>query len=263
VGPDVFLTRHGFRPAREYVLRHEGRGYDSKAILGVAHGKATGRVATWDEFTGGKDGAAKWLRDLGFQVDHIDESPLDDLPATESWLEASEVGGENARLAWTAAARDVLVGTAGSYHAVVTYKELARLVQLRTGIRTSQPMRYWIGDILGRVAEHCATRGEPILTALCVNASGSVGDGYAEAVRANTGESPADPDDHAAHERLLCYQRFDAIGLPADGGQPQLTALVRAKRERRARPTKRETSPNICSRCSMAIPATGICDNCG
>ena len=133
VGRDLFLMRHGFRPAREYVLRHDGRGYDSKAILGVAHGKATGRVAMWDEFTGGKDGAAKWLRKLGFQVDHVDESSLDDPPATGSWREASEVGGENARLAWTAAARDVLLDTAKCYHAVITYKELSGLVQFADG----------------------------------------------------------------------------------------------------------------------------------
>ena len=33
---DGFLKKYGFGPARKYLLRHDGRSYDSKAILGVA-----------------------------------------------------------------------------------------------------------------------------------------------------------------------------------------------------------------------------------
>ncbi|MFB7287710.1 hypothetical protein [Actinacidiphila glaucinigra] len=38
LGAELFLRSHGFRPARSYFLMHEDRSYDSKAILGVAHG---------------------------------------------------------------------------------------------------------------------------------------------------------------------------------------------------------------------------------
>jgi hypothetical protein len=32
-----FLNTYGFRPATSYVLRHDGRFYDPKAVVGVAH----------------------------------------------------------------------------------------------------------------------------------------------------------------------------------------------------------------------------------
>lgn len=38
LGRDEFLAKHGYGPARKYVLIHKGRHYDSKAIAGVAFG---------------------------------------------------------------------------------------------------------------------------------------------------------------------------------------------------------------------------------
>ncbi len=58
-GREGFLDLYGFGVARDYVLVHDGKSYDSKAILGVAHKYATGRAALAAEFSGGKDGAAK------------------------------------------------------------------------------------------------------------------------------------------------------------------------------------------------------------
>lgn len=68
LGADEFCARYGFAPSRGYTLVHEGRSYDSKAILGVAHKYATGRLATSEEFHGGMDGAVRILRKRGFQV---------------------------------------------------------------------------------------------------------------------------------------------------------------------------------------------------
>lgn len=67
-GADDFLALYGFGPSRGYTLVHEGRGYDSKAVLGVAHRYATGRLATPEEFHGGMDGAVRILRKRGFEV---------------------------------------------------------------------------------------------------------------------------------------------------------------------------------------------------
>lgn len=67
-GGENFLGVYGFGPSLEYWLVHEGRQYDSKAILGVAHKYATGRVAPADEFSGGVAGAAAVLRKNGFEV---------------------------------------------------------------------------------------------------------------------------------------------------------------------------------------------------
>ena len=38
LGQDEFLARYGFAQARAYLLVHDGKAYDSKAIVGAAHG---------------------------------------------------------------------------------------------------------------------------------------------------------------------------------------------------------------------------------
>ncbi|WP_341229625.1 hypothetical protein [Nocardioides salarius] len=91
-GADVFLVNYGFRHAHEYVLWHEGRSYDSKAILGVAHKYATGVPAASTVFSGGKNGAAKTLRALGFDV-----TAADDEPGTRRSSARSSDGGSLAR----------------------------------------------------------------------------------------------------------------------------------------------------------------------
>ena len=68
LGEEEFLEIHHFKRARDYHLLHGGTSYPSKAILGVAYGHATGSPAKSSEFSGGKDGAAKVLRALGFEV---------------------------------------------------------------------------------------------------------------------------------------------------------------------------------------------------
>ncbi|WP_405143857.1 HNH endonuclease [Sphaerisporangium sp. NBC_01403] len=68
LGQAEFLARYGYRPARSYLLVYDGREYDSKAIAGVAHKYEYGQALTWQEFSGGREGAARWLQDLGFTV---------------------------------------------------------------------------------------------------------------------------------------------------------------------------------------------------
>lgn len=68
LGREEFLARHRFDRARVYLLITDGKAYDSKAILGVAYRYATGRPLGPEDFSGGASGAAKVLRDLGFEV---------------------------------------------------------------------------------------------------------------------------------------------------------------------------------------------------
>ncbi|MFJ8807412.1 hypothetical protein [Streptomyces sp. NPDC102490] len=69
LGRDAFLHRYGFGPSRTYLLKIDGREYDSKAVVGAAHGYLPGRDPLGrDEFSGGKDHAVKLLRNLGFDV---------------------------------------------------------------------------------------------------------------------------------------------------------------------------------------------------
>lgn len=101
LGPERFLDDYGFGSARGYTLRHDGKAYDSKAILGVAHRHATGRAATSAEFNGGRTGAVKILAALGFEVtdpgegdeatSRRDEKPIRTCPRCNLALPASGV----------------------------------------------------------------------------------------------------------------------------------------------------------------------------
>ncbi|MEO7942846.1 MAG: hypothetical protein ABIR34_05540 [Marmoricola sp.] len=274
VGGEAFLDTYGFKPDRTYLLVHEGKTYDSKAILGVAHRYATGTAATSEEFSGGLEGAVKVLHGLGFEVQATTKREPRD---------ASDVGSTAARAAWADAARPVLLEAAGRYRATVTYKQLAAAVQQSTGITTTQPMHQWIGDVLGRVTDECQARGEPLLSSLCVSIQGSVGQGYADAVEHARGTRPTDPDDQAAHERLSCYRHWEATGLPRDGGTPLRTAHFTPVRKASSRktaprsaaprkaPTRKPTlapaapAPKpipLCPRCFTQVPASGVCDYC-
>jgi 5-methylcytosine-specific restriction protein A len=68
LGRDRFLSEYGYQPATGYLLVHEGRTYDSKAIAGVAHKFDQGRALKPDELSGGRSHAAKWLAQLGFLI---------------------------------------------------------------------------------------------------------------------------------------------------------------------------------------------------
>ncbi len=70
LGRDHFLAVYGFRRAYNYFLVVDGREYDSKAIVGVAHGyqfPARGPLRS-DEFSGGLATVKRKLDDLGFEV---------------------------------------------------------------------------------------------------------------------------------------------------------------------------------------------------
>lgn len=175
--------------------------------------------------------------------------------------ETAELGVEEVRAAWAGAAREVLLKAARSYGALVTYQKLADAVQERTGLTTEQQMRHWLPDVLRRVAEDCGDRGEPLLTALCIDSKGSVGDGYTASVQALRSGDIDHPDDHAARERLACYERFGAK-MPHSGGVATLAPQVAAARTRARKKAAEERVIPICPNCLIAVPASGICDNC-
>ena len=86
LGQHRFREKYGFGAARTYVLVHEDREYDSKAIVGVAHGYLPGRsVLSPAEFSGGAETVKPVLERLGFVVR---EEPK---PRQLSWLEAELV----------------------------------------------------------------------------------------------------------------------------------------------------------------------------
>lgn len=176
-------------------------------------------------------------------------------------LEEPTLTVDETRDRWAVEAREMLIDTARHYQSVTTHKELAEHVQRTSGLTATQMTHLWIGDVLGRVAADSASRAEPLLSSLCVNAQGSVGDAYAVAVKAVTGDSPEDPDDHAAQQRLECHRHFGA-DLPAGGAFAVLTPRLAMTRDR-ARKNRIEAQPvALCPVHHIALPASGVCDFC-
>ena len=180
--------------------------------------------------------------------------------------EIVDVTREEAEDAWTPEAHRILTRVAGTYQGLIEYAELAAEVQESSGIHTRRQVRSWLGPVLERVARLNHDNGEPPLTSLVVQKTdGTVGVGYDEAMRLTDGADFADPlarEKHAAKARLACYEWADAK-MPADGGRPALSPRfdqlhARLRKERRA-----AEQPTICPTCYMAIPPTGVCDNCG
>ena len=173
---------------------------------------------------------------------------------------------------WALAAHDVLVETAGEYHATLTEDDLAARVQVEGGIHTSHAPDTWLGQTLTAVAHVCHRAGEPPLTALVVRArDGRVGEAYDEALRVAEQRPITDPatrERHAAHSRLECYRW--AGSAPEDGGvvagPPAPAARARTPRTAAARTPRKPAASDrpviTCPRCFMALPATGICDTC-
>ncbi|MFF5154751.1 HNH endonuclease [Streptomyces sp. NPDC000348] len=76
LGRDNFLRTYGFKRARSYEMVLDGLRYDSKAIVGVAHGHATGDFLSAGDFSGGAATVARCLHELGFVVE-TGETSLD------------------------------------------------------------------------------------------------------------------------------------------------------------------------------------------
>ncbi|GEP35557.1 hypothetical protein NSZ01_33250 [Nocardioides szechwanensis] len=190
--------------------------------------------------------------------------------------------------AWVREAYDVLSEVATAYHAVITTTDLGERVQAASDIRTSRPPAQWLGKVLLPVAHLCSRNGEPPLPALAVDPhSGWVGEAYDDVLRVAERLPITDPikrETHAAQARLECYRW--AGSAPAGGGEPAPVPEPSGRRPRAARapgataaprtprvpkPPAPPTKPRIaasdrpvtvCDRCFMAVPATGLCDNC-
>lgn len=162
------------------------------------------------------------------------------------WYEADDIPtSETVALeAWVRVAHDLLSRTADTYHAVMEEADFAEKLQATSGIRTTRPYSRWLDKVLGPLARYCDATGEPPLDALVLSAH---------------------DDLPAARLRLECYRW--AGSAPADGGEPA-PHVVKVSRPAPAsrvpsRVAKSDQPVAVCPRCFMAIPATGICDNCG
>lgn len=86
IGRTLFLKQYGYGPSREYFILHEGDFYDSKAILGAAHGfqfPDHGHLSH-DEFSGGSQTISK-LEQLGFEIFKL-QANIDSVPEAPAHL---------------------------------------------------------------------------------------------------------------------------------------------------------------------------------
>ena len=77
LGREDFLAQFGFGQTRGYFLIRDGRRYDSKAIVGVAHGydrPDLGLLRSQD-FSGGEATVARHLESIGFDVKRPPRNP--------------------------------------------------------------------------------------------------------------------------------------------------------------------------------------------
>jgi hypothetical protein len=71
IGRDNFLRKYDFGPSRAYFVRRDGKYYDSKAIVGAAHGyqyPQKGQLRA-EDFSGGENTVRSRLEALGFPVE--------------------------------------------------------------------------------------------------------------------------------------------------------------------------------------------------
>ena len=77
IGRDLFLKKYGYGGALQYVVVRNGREYDSKAIVGAAHGYQFGDPLRNTDFSGGLQSSVQKLESLGFEVKRRDEAEPD------------------------------------------------------------------------------------------------------------------------------------------------------------------------------------------
>jgi hypothetical protein len=151
LGRDAFLRKYGYGSAKSYFVQHDGRGYDSKAIAGVAVGKQfpeRGALRN-NEFSGGEVVKHK-LQSLGF--DFLSEVKI--TGGDLALLESSRTKGRYAQIsederqayiritsALTEVGRAVVATLGGSDYEL----KLTAGFSLGSGVRGGLPKDLWFG----------------------------------------------------------------------------------------------------------------------
>lgn len=68
LGRSAFLEKYGYGKALKFVLLHNGKQYDSKAIVGAAYEHQFGKPLRNTDFSGGQASVVPKLASLGFKV---------------------------------------------------------------------------------------------------------------------------------------------------------------------------------------------------
>lgn len=140
LGADGFRDTYGFKAARSYLILHEGRRYDSKAIVGVAHRHVTGRPLRPGEFSGGAATVVPVLARLGFHVEgpETERSPVAPSPVT-SLLISPAFGSAQSRRHWQDTLEQPVPFAELPYAEKLTDHQLGRLMELHPDGKS----RFW------------------------------------------------------------------------------------------------------------------------
>ena len=95
-GRENFLRRYGFQPSRRYFLVADDKRYDSKAILGAAHGYEFPEQGplTHGAFRGGDQTVRRQLESLGFRVEESPSGLSSPVTRRRVWVEKLHVKGQ-------------------------------------------------------------------------------------------------------------------------------------------------------------------------
>lgn len=131
LGRGAFLAKYRFKPARSYLIAHDGRRYDSKAIVGVAHRHVSGRVLGAGDFSGGAATVVPVLSRLGFRV----EGPREGEASTEAGratrlLVSPAFGSAESRRHWKDTLAQKVSFTEPRYAEMLTDGQVRRLKEL-------------------------------------------------------------------------------------------------------------------------------------
>ena len=171
IGRDPFLQKYGFGGSRRYWLVRDGNRYDSKAVIGAAHGYARPDLGPMqaDEFSGGAATVKQTLEQLGFQIE-VDSASMRAGELTSERLTPGEIY-TRADLSELFDIRDATIRT-GVFHPKGTSSIWLFVTENKPGDRTPYLDRleddtlHWQGQMAGRtdawIIEHNA-RGLEVL----------------------------------------------------------------------------------------------------
>lgn len=140
LGQDEFLRKYGFARARSYLMIHNGKAYDSKAIVGAAHGFLDGQEPLdAGQFSGGEATVGRLLRRLGFTVQVSGDLTGDEAVAMISKL----------HVGWS-------TGQPALYQPITLLWAIGRAYRGAPRIEAWEATRLRVGELL----ERYGTRGE-------------------------------------------------------------------------------------------------------
>jgi len=170
----------------------------------------------------------------------------ENLPTIYRVRDARPMTWGDAMRAWAPIAQRVLYETSVSDRATITLEELAEIVQEESGVRTKEAVSTWITRLTDRVT--AADPDIPIPVPPAPTKARATRAAAPKRAKPATGATPT-----AAASSATITGSTPAV--PATSAAPKATAAPK-------RPRGAEPEVTICPTCFMALPASGICDNC-